>query len=66
MVIYLKHPVHGVKVATLDIEATQDVENGWVMFDPNEEKSEQVIAEPQVNDEISINELKLKRRRKIV
>lgn len=29
-VIYLEHPQHGVKVATLDLEAQQDEENGWV------------------------------------
>ena len=28
-VIYLEHPRHGVKVATLDLEAQQDEENGW-------------------------------------
>lgn len=28
-VIYLAHPCHGVKVATMDLEAEQDEENGW-------------------------------------
>ena len=28
-VIYLAHPRHGFKVATLDLEAKQDEENGW-------------------------------------
>jgi hypothetical protein len=28
-VIYLAHPRHGVKVATMDLEAQQDEENGW-------------------------------------
>ena len=32
--IYLKHPVHGEKVACSDIEAKADRENGWVDFDP--------------------------------
>jgi len=27
--IYLAHPRHGFKVATLDLEAKQDEENGW-------------------------------------
>jgi hypothetical protein len=35
MVIYLKHPIHGAKVATLDLEAEADEENGWVRYNPN-------------------------------
>ena len=33
-IIYLEHPRHGVKVATLDLEAQQDEENGWVRIAP--------------------------------
>ena len=33
-VIYLKHPVHGTKVACSEIEADYDRGNGWVDFDP--------------------------------
>lgn len=43
MIIYLKHPIHGTKVATLEAEADADKENGWVEFDPTnrvEEKKE--------------------------
>ncbi len=32
MVIYLWHPVHGTKVATLEAEATADEKNGWARF----------------------------------
>jgi hypothetical protein len=32
MHIYLKHPVHGAKVATLEVEAVQDEKNGWVRY----------------------------------
>lgn len=32
MHIYLKHPVHGTKVATMELEAEQDVKNGWVRY----------------------------------
>ena len=39
-VIYLRHPEHGEKVATMDLEATHDEENGWERFDPNEVTSE--------------------------
>jgi hypothetical protein len=28
-IIYLAHPRHGVKVATMDLEAEHDEENGW-------------------------------------
>ena len=41
-VIYLRHPVHGDKVACLDLEAAQDEENGWVRFEPGE-----VTAQPE-------------------
>jgi hypothetical protein len=43
MIIYLKHPTHGTKVATMEAEADADKENGWVEFDPTnrvEEKTE--------------------------
>lgn len=33
-VIYLKHPVHGTKVATMELEAVADEANGWQRFDP--------------------------------
>ena len=35
MVIYLKHPVHGRKVATMDIEAEVDEKNGWIRYNPD-------------------------------
>ena len=35
MVIYLTHPVHGAKVATMDIEAEADEKNGWVRYNPD-------------------------------
>jgi hypothetical protein len=37
--IYLKHPVHGYKVATLDLEAEYDEQNGWERYTPGEEAS---------------------------
>jgi len=36
MVIYLTHPIHGAKVATLDIEAAEDEKNGWTRYNPDE------------------------------
>ena len=35
MNIYLRHPRHGEKIATLEMEAVYDEGNGWVRFDPN-------------------------------
>ena len=35
-VIYLRHPVHGTKVACLEAEAVYDEKNGWVRFDVDE------------------------------
>lgn len=34
MNIYLKHPAHGEKIATLEAEAKADEAKGWVRFDP--------------------------------
>jgi hypothetical protein len=35
MVIYLTHPLHGAKVATMDIEAEADEKNGWTRYNPD-------------------------------
>jgi hypothetical protein len=32
--IYLRHPKHGVKIATMEMEAQYDEQHGWVRFDP--------------------------------
>lgn len=37
-VIYLKHPVHGSKVAISDREADYDKTLGWVVYDPETER----------------------------
>jgi len=55
MVIYLKHPIHGAKVATMHLEAEADEKNGWVRYTldtPTE------LAAP-------VNVLEVKRRRKV-
>jgi hypothetical protein len=44
MHIYLKHPVHGTKIATMDLEAVQDETNGWVRYNPDTPEVE--VAEP--------------------
>jgi hypothetical protein len=35
MVIYLTHPIHGAKVATMDLEAEADEKNGWTRYNPD-------------------------------
>jgi hypothetical protein len=35
MVIYLTHPLHGAKIATMDLEAEADEQNGWVRYNPD-------------------------------
>jgi penicillin-binding protein-related factor A (putative recombinase) len=56
MVIYLKHPIHGAKVATMHLEAEADEENGWVRYNPD------TLFEPEA---APINVLEVKRRRKV-
>ena len=34
MHIYLKHPVHGTKVAISELEAAHDEQNGWSQYNP--------------------------------
>jgi hypothetical protein len=50
--IYLRHPKHGVKIASMEMEAQYDEMNGWSRFDPDEplnDASEQgnVMLEPR-------------------
>jgi len=56
MNIYLEHPVHGAKVATMDLEAEMDERNGWTRYNPDT-PSETEEAAP-------VNVLEVKRRRK--
>ena len=50
MNIYLKHSLHGQKVATMELEAEEDEKNGWVRYTLDTPE-----AEP-------VNELKRKRK----
>ena len=36
-VIYLRHPIHGAKVATMEMEAVYDQRNGWERYTPGAE-----------------------------
>lgn len=53
MVIYLKHPKHGTKVAICDMEAVADEKNGWVRY----------TLDTPVEAAPVVNELEVKRRR---
>ena len=54
-VIYLRHPVHGSKIASMDMEATADEANGWKRYDPNEAVApavQPVVEEPVVEEPV--------------
>jgi hypothetical protein len=55
--IYLEHPIHGAKVATMDIEAEVDEKNGWTRYNPD------TLSEPEA---APVNVLEVKRRRKTI
>jgi len=57
--IYLKHPIHGAKIATMELEAEYDEQNGWVRYNPDEPEQEDDI--PSFLQE-SVNELEPARR----
>lgn len=56
MNIYMKHPIHGTKIATLEMEAAFDEEHGWVRYNPQEPE------ESEESDPILVNQLQAKRR----
>ena len=56
MVIYLTHPIHGAKVATMHLEAEMDEQNGWTRYNPD------TTSEPE--EAAPVNVLEVKRRRK--
>ena len=65
-VIYLHHPKHGVKVATMEMEAQHDEQNGWTRFDPEDMVEDEPVAvepEPLIAEEEPANLLTEPRRR---
>lgn len=52
-VIYLRHPIHGAKVASLDIEAEYDKQRGWEEFDPTASVDDSTEPEPEVVNSLS-------------
>lgn len=57
--IYLRHPIHGTKIATMDLEAEADEQNGWMRFDPDAPVAAEIVDTP-------VNTLETKRRRRQV
>ena len=57
MNIYLMHPVHGRKVATMELEAEFDEQNGWSRYNPDMPAS---VPEPEI--EATMNALGIKRK----
>ena len=55
MTIYLRHAVHGTKVANMDLEAEFDEQNGWERYNPDTPSAPEAAA--------PANELDVKRRR---
>lgn len=66
MVIYLKHPQHGTKVAISDVEANQDMQNGWEVYNagtlltPKEAAPvvDAPISEPPKQEDVEIEVLR--------
>jgi hypothetical protein len=52
-IIYMSHPVHGAKVATMELEAVDDEKNGWTRYTLDTPVEAAPVA----------NELEVKRRR---
>ena len=69
-VIYLRHPKHGAKVAISDMEAENDLQNGWKEFDPAElefdsaPEVDAIIVDDAPDDPEPVNELQPRRGRR--
>jgi len=65
-IIYLKHPVHGTKVANMEAEAENDEQNDWVRYtlDTPSISEEFETVEDFTEYAAPVNTLEVKRRRK--
>lgn len=65
-IIYLKHPDHGTKVATMDAEAEYDESNGWKRYELDTQPTPVVEEIKAIKEVIAapVNTLEVKRRRK--
>ena len=66
MTIYLKHPIHGTKVAMSSMEVENDEQNGWTRYTIDTPTPVVEVVEEQVEEPIVevVNTLKPKTRRK--
>lgn len=66
--IYLEHPDHGTKIATMDLEAEFDEQNGWVRYTPDTLSISEQIEPVEEATEVAapVNTLEVKRRRKTI
>jgi hypothetical protein len=65
--IYLQHPDHGSKVATMEQEAENDEQNGWTRYTIDTPTLVVEVVEEQVEEPVAVevvNTLKPKSRRK--
>jgi len=63
-VIYLKHSVHGHKVACSDIEADYDETHGWKRYTLSEPSVEVNVEETVEEEAAPVNTLEVKTRRR--
>lgn len=63
MPIYLRHPTHGTKVASIEMEAEYDERNGWERYEPYVEPSEEETVEETVEDPAENAIVKTRKRR---
>ena len=54
-VIFMVHPVHGAKMATMEEEAVYDEQNGWTRYNPD-------MSSVVVEEVVPVNALEVKRR----
>jgi hypothetical protein len=52
-IIYLRHPIHGTKVATMEAEAEEDEKNGWVVYNPDI----RIKTEAKIENEIKLEKV---------
>ena len=60
-VIYLTHPIHGAKVATMETEAQADESNGWSRYDPTTQVQ---LADEDAAPAADENMLRVRRKRR--
>ena len=61
MTIYLRHPEHGTKVATMELEAEYDEKNGWVRYTHD---TPSISVEESAEEAAPVNTLEKRTRRK--